>query len=171
MARAEVLIRPATDRDRLATIDTVRRAFGRDEEADLVERLLEGSGAASLIAEVGGAVAGHAMLCWLDAEIDGRPVPAMALAPVSVRPSHQGRGIGASLVEAAVATAQDLGAEAVIVVGDPRYYGRFGFSAARAAVLSSPYAGAGFLGLELVPGALSGNQGRASYPAPFDALG
>jgi putative acetyltransferase len=170
MAPATVVIRDATARDQEAVIDVVRRAFGRDDEADLLARLTDdGDAVGSLVADVGGAVVGHAMLSRLHTEIDGRPVLALALAPVSVRPTHQRRGIGSRLVEAAIDTARSKDAETVIVVGDPAFYGRFGFSAGRAAVLTCRYAGDAFQAIELVPGALSGSFGTVEYPPAFDA--
>ena len=60
-----------------------------------------------------------------------------------------------------------LGAEAVIVLGHPDYYPRFGFSTAAARLLTSPYAGSpAFMALELTPGAL-GTPMKVDYPAAF----
>jgi putative acetyltransferase len=172
MASATVMIREATAQDREAVVDVVRRAFGRDDEAQLVTSLFdEGYAVASLVADTGSAVVGHAMLSSLEAAIDGRPVRALALAPIGVRPTHQRRGIGSRLVEAAIDAARSHDAETVIVLGDPAFYGRFGFSAGRAAVLASRYAGDAFQAIELVPGALSGSSGTVDYPPAFDGMG
>lgn len=169
MANGAVLIRETTARDREAVVDVVRRAFGRDDEANLVVRLLDdGAAVASLLAEAGGAVVGHALLSTLGAEIDGRQVRALALAPVSVRPTHQRRGIGSQLVEATIDAAKASDAETIIVHGDPGFYGRFGFSTGRAAVFSSPFDGEHLLAIELIPGALSGSSGVVAYPKAFD---
>ena len=55
----------------------------------------------------------------------------------------------------------------MIVLGHPGYYPRFGFSAALARNLASPFSGEAFMALELVPGALAGKRGSVSYPAAF----
>lgn len=165
---AGVMIRDEAPADREA-IDRVNRgAFGGEEEARIVRRLrADGLAAASLVAEDGGAVVGHLMLSWLPTVVDGRRVRAAALAPMAVLPGYQRRGIGSRLVAAGLAAARRLGIEAIIVVGHPEYYPRFGFSAAAAAHLSAPFSGAAFMALELVPGALKGSAGSVDYPAAF----
>ena len=168
MSSGEVRVRAAEKRDEGAIADTLIRAFAREDEARMVSRLENSQASvASLVADVAGLVVGHAMLSRVDARIDGRSVPVLALSPVAVRPTHQGLGIGGRLVSAALDRAADDGAEAVLVVGDPRYYGRFGFSAARARVFSGRYAGDVFQAVEIVPGALSGESGTVEYPTAF----
>jgi putative acetyltransferase len=53
--------------------------------------------------------------------------PALALGPLSVRPDHQHQGVGSALVHAALGGADALGEPVVVLLGDPTYYGRFGF--------------------------------------------
>lgn len=168
MPAGEVVVRFADAGDDDAIADTLTRAFAREHEAMLVGRLRQ-SGAAiiSLVADVAGAVVGHAMLSRVDARIDGRTIEVLALAPVGVRPTHQQRGIGSLLTSAAIDCAADAGAEAVLVVGDPGFYGRFGFSSGRARVFVSRYSGDAFQALEIVPGALSGESGMVDYPQAF----
>src|SRR5690606_25411193 len=66
-----------------------------------------------------GGIVGHLALSPVTA-----PFPALALAPLAVAPSQQRRGIGSALVAAAQALRPDA---TIIVLGDPAYYGRFGF--------------------------------------------
>jgi putative acetyltransferase len=168
MTSGEVLVRSADGRDDGAIADTHLRAFGRTEEAALVRRIIgEGREAASLVAEVGGVIVGHALLSRVEARIDGRPVNTLALVPVGVRPTHQHRGIGTLLVRAALAQAEDAGAEVVVVSGDPGFYGRFGFSAGRAQVFGSARSRDVLQAIEVVPGGLSGDSGFVAYPWPF----
>lgn len=168
MPSGEVVVRVAEPGDNGAIADTLTRAFAREDEAVLVGRLRDsGAGIVSLVAEISGVVVGHAMLSRVDARIDGRAIEVLALAPVCVRPTHQQRGIGSRLIEEAIGLAADAGAEAVLVLGDPGFYGRFGFSAGRARVFVSDFAGDAFQALEIVPGALSGESGTVDYPPPF----
>lgn len=131
--RREVMpmIRPETRADHHAIDALHRAAFGSDAEARLVRDLrAAGDLALSLVAVAGGAVLGHLALSPLAGEH-----PAMALAPLAVAPGAQGLGIGGALIGAVFDRAETT---PIVVLGDPAYYGRFGF---RAAHLRSPYAG------------------------------
>lgn len=83
--------------------------------------------AVSLVAEADGEVRGHVALSRV-ALSDGT-TGWFGLGPVSVDPGHQRMGIGSRLIEAAMARLQQAGAAGCVVLGDPAYYGRFGFSA------------------------------------------
>ncbi|WP_199259339.1 GNAT family N-acetyltransferase [Paracoccus binzhouensis] len=124
-------IRAEEPQDHAAIAALLTRAFGGAAEARLIEALrAEDSLALSLVAEAAGTIIGHVALSPLRAE-----APALALAPLAVHPAVQSRGIGAALVRAALAAFDD---HAIVVLGDPAYYGRFGFIPAE---LDSPYAG------------------------------
>ena len=95
------------------------------------------------------------------------PTARLGWAPVAVSPEAQGRGIGDALCRAGIEALRALGVEAVVVLGHPDYYPRFGFSAAAAKPLASPYAGSpAFMAMELAPGALA-EPLKADYPAAF----
>ncbi len=96
--------------------------------------------------------------------IAGSAGPSLLLGPVAVDHRHQGKGIGAALMQHALACAQGKGHDSVLLVGDAPYYGRFGFSVAhtRNLHLPGPVERARFLGLELTPGALDGAEGLVS---------
>ncbi|MBX3439834.1 MAG: N-acetyltransferase, partial [Planctomycetaceae bacterium] len=98
-------------------------------------------------------------------------VRAAALAPMAVAPAHQRLGIGSRLVEAGLRACREQGVPIVLVLGHADYYPRFGFSAALAQPIDSPFGGGeSWMAAELVDGALIGISGRAEYPHPFQAL-
>ena len=91
----------------------------------------------------------------------GSGQPALLLGPVAVAADCRGRGIGAALLRRALREARRLGHGAVILVGDARYYARFGFAAETASALQlpGPFERHRLLGLELIPGALADANG------------
>jgi putative acetyltransferase len=160
-----MIIRDEQDEDGAAIAQAVERAFGRADEAWLVERLRrDGDAAISLVAVSDDAVVGHVMLSPMSA-----PFRALGLAPLAVLPEFRERGIGAALTRAAIDRARAEGWAAVFVLGDPSYYGRFGFRSDLAAGFSSPYAGPHLMVLPLYR-ALSSRSGRIDYAPAFAAL-
>lgn len=150
--------RPSDVAAREALLDA---SFGAARFAKTCERLREGRHAAadlSFVAVDGTGLVGTVRL-W-DVEIGDRA--SLMLGPLAVSTSHRSGGIGRSLVEHALRRARKLGHESVILVGDAPYYARWGFEAAATEgfVLPGPVERHRFLGLELVPGALSGAAGR-----------
>jgi putative acetyltransferase len=126
-------LRPATTADHPAVTDVVTRAFG--DHGPVVARLVDalrasGNLRAELVAEADGAVAGHVMLSrsWVDAR--RALVEVLVLSPLSVAPERQGQGRGSALVAAAVDAARALGAPALFLEGDPRFYSGRGFEPA-----------------------------------------
>lgn len=161
-----MLIRPATPEDRGAIRSLICAAFGSLGEAELVEALdRAGDIELSLVAEIGDRAVGHVLFSRVIA-----PFAALALAPLSVAPEHQGRGIGSALVREGLDRAARTGWDGVFVLGDPDYYERFGFRAALAAGFSSPYAGEHFMALALA-GDLPAHSGTLAHAPAFAALG
>ena len=166
-----VAVRPADTRDAPAIRALHLAAFPTAAEADLVDRLEEdGDRVLSLVAEDGPQIIGHILMSRMRVEGGGRSFRALGLAPVAVLPERQGEGVGRALVGEALACAVAGGEELVFVVGEPDYYGRFGFSTATAAPFASPYAGPylmaqAFGDVTLPPSA------RADYPPAFAGLG
>lgn len=144
----------------------IEAAFGQPAEADLVDALRrDGDVEISLVAVEGEAVVGQVLLSKMTA-----PVRALGLAPVSVLPSHQGKGVGVRLIQESLTLAKNKGWEAVFLLGDPAYYSRFGFRTDIAEAFTSPYAGPYFMALELVEGVLAGKDGDVGYAGAFAAL-
>ena len=158
-------MRPAAAADHAAIRRVETAAFGREDEADIVEGVRsEGADLVELVAERDGQIVGHILFSRMTTQ----PARVMAgLAPVAVSPEAQGRGVGDALCRAGIEALRALGVEAVVVLGHPDYYPRFGFSAAAAKPLASPYAGSpAFMAMELAPGALA-EPLKADYPAAF----
>jgi putative acetyltransferase len=158
-------IRPAEPSDRTTIRNIHELAFGQSAEADLVDALVRsGHAATSLVALVDGTAVGHVLLSRLV-----NPASALCLAPLAVLPDHQRRGIGSSLVYAAIADARAQGAAAILVLGDPAYYTLLGFTLEAALSYDCVYAGSHFMALMLQTPPLA--SGPLVYPAPFAALG
>jgi putative acetyltransferase len=159
-----LLVRPERSGDRAAVRQLVRAAFGKDAEADLIEALhAAGDAVLSLVACDAGRPVGHILFSRLDA-----PIRALALAPLAVCPGHQHRGIGSRLLRDGLALAKAEGWEAVFVLGDPRFYGRFGFDAGAAARFRTPYDGPHMMALAI--GGPLPSAGTVAYPAAFSQL-
>ena len=165
-----IVVREERPADVAAVRAVVTRAFGRPDEAYLVE-LLRAAGKAlvSLVAERDGRVAGHVL--FSPVALDGAP-PASGLAPLAVLPDAQRQGLGAALVLAGLARCRAAGHAFVVVLGDPDYYGRFGFVAAERHGLASEYDAppGAFQVIELVPGTLGANPGVVRYAPEFAAV-
>ena len=133
-------IRAATPRDREAIRLVEEHAFGQQAEAGLVDALVaEGDAIVELVAEEDGDVVGHILFSRLYIQNGGRTVPAVALAPLAVEPDFHGTGIGGALIREAHVRLKDAGETLAVVLGDPAYYGRFGYSHDRAAGFESDY--------------------------------
>jgi putative acetyltransferase len=163
-------VRAATAHDANSIRQVHLAAFPTPVEADLVERLeRDGEAVISLVAESGNAVLGHILFSRMDARGDERTLDALGLAPVAVLPERQRQGIGSAMIEQGIATARGRGTGMIFVLGEPEYYGRFGFTAAAARPFASPYAGRYFQALVLNE-APSPNTGTAEYAAAFREL-
>jgi len=156
---------------RTAVLELHRAAFVGEAEAALIERLDRADLVVlSLVALEQTAPVGHILFSTLDVTVDGRAVAAVALAPLAVRPDRQRQGIGSSLIGSGLERLHGLGQAAVLVLGHPAYYPRFGFSAEGARHLDAPFRGEAFMALELAPGALAGRAGVVRYPAAWSPL-
>jgi predicted N-acetyltransferase YhbS len=130
------------------------------------ERLRTGRAPArglSFVAVEDGRVVGTVRLWAVEA---GPACAALLLGPLAVDPAHRCHGIGSALMRHALRAAARLGHGAVLLAGDAAYYGRFGFSAERAAGLWLPGLTdkSRLLGRELTPGALDGVRGTIRAP-------
>jgi len=164
------LVRPETPADVASIRALTTRAFGGTGEAVLVDRLrARGALVVSWVAEYGGEVVGH--VAFSPVALFGAPaVRCLGLGPMAVAPERQRGGVGSLLVRAGLARCRDLGGEAVVVLGHPEYYPRFGFlPASRFGVRCAwDVPDEVFMALELCPGALRDARGPAAYAPEFD---
>jgi predicted N-acetyltransferase YhbS len=130
-----ILIQPIARADPHEIERLLDGAFGADRRGRTAYRLREGVSALpelSFAAFDRGALVG-VLQCWPVelAQADGSTMPLVLLGPVAVRPERQQHGIGRTLMRAALATADAIGADPLMLIGDPEYYERlFGFHAA-----------------------------------------
>jgi putative acetyltransferase len=98
-------------------------------------------------------------------------IPLAAPGPVGVHPRHQGRGVGSALMRALIGAAEALDEPALVLLGSPDFYGRFGFVPASSVGIQAPEPawGAHFQVLPL-SGFDRSMTGRFRYAAPFDGV-
>jgi putative acetyltransferase len=160
-------IRQEQPADKLAIRNVNEIAFGRRDEADLVDGLhAEGAVLLSLVAEAE-QIIGHILFSRMTIETTHGSVAAASLAPMSVHPDHQRSGIGGLLIRTGLAELRNRGERIVIVLGHKDYYPRFGFTIDKARDLDSPFPPEAFMALELAAGALVGVRGSVKYAAAF----
>jgi len=164
-----VTIRPEEPRD----IDHVRvvneRAFESPDEAALVDALRATPGALSLVAADGDRIVGHILFTPVQIESRAMAIRAVGLAPMAVLPEYQRRGIGSELVRRGLDMCRASGQEAVVVVGHPTFYPRFGFVPAFTKDLDCEFTVPRdvFMVLELRAGALASAHGVVRYRPEF----
>ena len=171
--------------ERLADVEAreslLDRAFGPARFAKTCERLRGGrlpAAGLSLVARarganhrLGGANAGGDLVgtvrLW-HIEVGG--MPALMLGPLAVDAAWRCHRVGARLMKAAIERARDLGHESIVLVGDAPYYARFGFERRLALGLRmpGPVEAERLLGIELVPGALTGAAGAVRATGAID---
>lgn len=107
--------------------DLNRRAFGQDQEGNIVDALRSnGAALLSLLATLDGRAVGH--ILYSPASVG--EVTGAALGPMAVLPEHQRQGIGSKLIEAGNLKLENEGCPFIIVLGHANYYPRFGFKPA-----------------------------------------
>ena len=122
----KIEIRESAPEDVAAIEEIYPLAFPDEDLLPVVRDLLhEGAGVLSLVAVVDGAVAGHVI--FTRCGIEGTTAEVSLLAPLAVVPDRQRQGVGTALVHEGLRRLEKSDAERVYVLGDPVYYGRFGF--------------------------------------------
>ncbi|ASY62909.1 GCN5-related N-acetyltransferase [Sinorhizobium sojae CCBAU 05684] len=126
-----MIIRPEREGDVVAIGAVTAAAFAGHPHSDQTEALIierlraENALSVSLVAEEAGEVIGH--IAFSPVTITPADDGWYGLGPVSVRPDRQGRGVGSDLIRQGVERLKNMGAAGCVVVGEPAFYGRFGF--------------------------------------------
>lgn len=165
-------IRREQSGDEAAIHAVERAAFGREDEALLVDRLRgQVNPFLSFVACAPDQVIAHAL--WTPVRVIGvEPWAALGLGPVAVLPAWQRQGVGDALIRHSLAFCKAEGFEAAFVLGHPAYYPRFGFRPARPLGFACQWEVPedAFMALALVPDALAGRQGLVRYHPAFDGV-
>lgn len=161
-------IRVREPADDLAIAITITAAFAGSSESATVKTLRrDGDMSLELVAQMDDQIIGHIAYSRLSVTSAGATLNAAALAPLSVSPNHQRRGVGSALIKASITHLKRQGVELAVVLGHPNYYVRFGFSNLLARLLDAPYAGDAFMALELAPGSVHSQRWTVTYPRAF----
>lgn len=127
-----LIVRPERPGDEDAIRAVVEAAFAGHPHSDQTEHLIvdrlrrRDRLAVSLVAEEDGAVVGHVAFSPVRIGLAGHGW--FGLAPLAVAPARQNGGIGTRLVTEGLAALRAEGAGGCVVLGEPGYFGRFGFS-------------------------------------------
>jgi putative acetyltransferase len=157
--------------DEVGIRETNDLAFGTPLEGRLVDALRGADDYLSLVATIDTGVVGHILFTPVTIEpaVDRRIA---GLAPMAVRPGHQRSGIGSQLIRAGLEECRRDGYSAVVLLGHPEYYPRFGFAPANTFGLTCefPSPPEAFMAIELEAGALAGIAGVVRYRPEFSSL-
>jgi putative acetyltransferase len=169
-AELAVVVRAEEPRDSEQVRTVNEQAFGRPDEASLVDALRGLPHSISLVASAGERIVGHIFFTPLQVEGSPKEVIAVGLGPMAVLPEFQRQGVGSQLVRAGLDSCRMSHTDAVVVIGHPEFYPRFGFVPAISKGLQCEFdvPPEVFMVLELRTGSLSG--GFVKYHPGFLAL-
>ena len=164
---SNIKIKKETDNDIDAIDQLNRKAFAGEYEPRLVKMLRErGELVVSLIAKSNEEIIGH--VCASPVTIEGLDCCVAGIGPLSVDASHRCKGIGSLLMEEVIVHLRNTGFVGAVLLGDPKYYPRFGFKNASLFGLQNEYgADDAFMAMELQPEALNSISGLAKYTSAF----
>ncbi len=157
----------------------IKAAFGKEDEVELVKKLRSAKNyipELSMVAFVDDKIVGHAMLSPAFIEkASSERIEVLALAPVAVLPEFQNKGIGKKLVNSLLAFTEVRFGEifrGIIVLGDNKYYSKFGFVPASQFGVCAPFKceEKNFMAMPIINNGLSNCQGEVVYPPAFSVL-
>lgn len=167
-----MLIRTEAPADILPIQQLIKQAFPTHAEAELVSRLMEnGQRTLSLVAcSDEGEVVGY--ILFSPVTLDQQDFNWQGLAPLAVKEEYRGQGIASELIKEGLSSLAELGYPACVVLGEPEFYGRFGFESAAKYGMDTQWElpeGA-FQIQELMEGELDGKSGKIFYSQEFSEL-
>ena len=168
----KIIIRQELKED-LARIKEINdQAFEQEDEGRLINKLRQKDQfipELSLIAEVDQNLVGHILFYPVKIISEDQKHITLSLGPMSALPEYQKKGIGSKLINEGLKRAKDLGFRSVIVVGNPEYYPKFGFTKASNWSIKVPFEVPDevFMALEIVKGELQDKPGIIDYPKEF----
>ncbi len=163
----KILIHHETQ-DNIDAIDLLNReAFGSEDEPKLIKQLRERNELLiSLVAMYDDNLEGY--VCASRVFVEGKDYSIAGIGPLAVSESHRKQGIGAMLMNEVIEQLRADGCIAAVLLGDPKYYPRFGFHPASQFKLDNEYnAGDAFMAMELQPGSLRKLSGTVQYSPAF----
>ncbi|MDH5250853.1 MAG: N-acetyltransferase [Cyclobacteriaceae bacterium] len=173
----EIIVRQEKSTDFKVVFELIEKAFRTEEFSDhkeqfLVERLRKSSAfipELSMVAEIENKVVGHILLTKLKIKNDKNEFDSLALAPISVLPDYQRKGIGGMLIEQSHRKAKELGYKSIIVLGHKEYYPKFGYKQADKFGIELPFdvPRENCMVIALTENGLNGVNGIAEYPEEF----
>lgn len=172
---AGLILRPELSNDFGDITLLHNKVFGQAAEGRLVEVLRRNPHfikGLSLVAVLNGKLVGHILFFPVLIKGEGTVFRSLALAPMSVLPEYQRKGIGSAMVNLGIEEARADGFDSVIVLGHRDYYPRFGCLPASRFGITPPFdvPDEVFFAMELHPGGLQGVKGVVEYPPEFAVL-
>ena len=170
-------IQQETKSDEAFVFEIIKEAFQKEEYSDqqehfLVERLRKSDvfiPQLSLSAKFENQIIGHILMTKIKIKNQENTYDSLALAPVSVLPKFQGKGVGTQLIQEAHKKAKELGFESVVLLGHKDYYPKFGYKQAHTFSIELPFEvpKENCMAIELTEGALKNISGVVEYPKEF----
>ena len=174
----ELTIRKENAEDYKTVFNLIEKAFENEQMSDhkeqfLVEKLRRSKAFVpelSMVAETENKIVGHILLTKLKIKNAENEFDSLALAPVSVLPEYQGKGIGGMLIKEAHKKAIELGHKSIILLGHENYYPRFGYERTDKYGIELPFdvPKENCMVIELVENGLNGVNGMVEYPKEFN---
>lgn len=173
----QIIIRKELKEDYPFVKEVIKAAFSDDSHGDrtehlMVERLRKSDAYISdlsLVAEISSKIVGHILLTKILVKNKKESFPSLALAPVSVHPDFQNKGVGGKLILAAHKIAKKSGYTSIILLGHENYYPRFGYKRASNFNIKLPFEvpDENCMAIELFENGLKNINGTVEYPQAF----
>lgn len=173
----ELIIRQEKEQDHQQVFDLVKQAFAEmpfsdQTEHTLVEKLRNSDAfipELSIVAEYSGRIVGHILFTKIKILEGEKEWTTLTLAPVSVLPEYQRKGIGTQLIEYAHEKARQLGYQSAILIGHASYYPTFGYQPIHTFNIKMPFEikPENAMAVELIPNSLNNINGIVKYSEPF----